>query len=218
MNFLPEMKYLVISNENNCIYTYTPRLHTALALAEGNVDSFVLGVTYSNMGKAEDYDRIINRDLFYEKIWSLDIGKTMFLTVVEDENISDSWKHTREVLRVRQEGFFLWETLVNNAFARVGHHLWDHFDVFAEHELAKCDSENESYEWTIEEYARIMDLSAKEAYKELKLQIESDKMKKFRIEAIATKWKNEINKITNRDQLTILKQQISREFWKNAMI
>lgn len=218
MNFLPEMKYLVISNENNCIYTYTPRLHTAMAIAEGNVDAFVHGVTYANMGKIEDYDRIINRDLFYEKIWSIDIGRTMILSVMDPDDISDGWKYTRELIRIRQEGFFHWETLVNNAYARVSHHIWEHFDVFADHELSKCDPENDKYEWTIEEYARIMSLSTQEAYKELKLQLESDKMKKFRIETFAMKWKEEINRVTNRDQLQIVRQQMSRDFWQNAMI
>jgi hypothetical protein len=213
-----EMKYLILSNENNCVYTSSPRKHTALALAEGNTDSYVLGLTYANVGDYADYDKITNRDVFWEKVWHLDVAKSMKFTTLSDDSVSDSWKVTRNELRIRQEAFFLWETLVHNAYAKLSGPIWDQFDIFAEHELAKCEPDDDKYEWTIEEYARIMDQPVKQAYKELKLQIESDKMKRFRIETMAKRWKNEINKIKNRDDLADIRQKMNREFWKDASI
>ena len=215
---MPEMKYLIVSNENNCVYTYTPRLHTALALADGNVDAVVHGVTYANTAKDKDYEMIVNRDLFYHNVYHVDIGKTMEFTILEGDAVSDSWRKTREILRARQEAFFFWETMVHNSFANVHRHIWQEFDIFVDNELSKCDPENNKYEWSIEECARIMGMDTEHAYKEMKLEMESNKLKMFRIELMAQKWKNEINSVDTRDELTYVKQRMSREFWKNAMI
>jgi hypothetical protein len=211
-----EMKYLLVSHENFCVYTFTPRKHTALALAEGDSDIFVFGATYANMN-AKDYESIWNRDLFYDKTYNLDLVKNE-LNIVDDTKISQSWLDKRVLIRSRQELFFAWETHTTNANLRTQKSLWENLNVYIEQELDKCVPKINQYTWAIEEWARIIQVPVKEAYKELKLQVESDKLKRFRIEAMAEKWKRTINAMTNIQTQENIKAEMVKEFWLNAWI
>jgi hypothetical protein len=213
-----EMKYLVISNENNCVYTFTPRKNTAVALADGGGDAYALGVTYANMSKPSDFEMIKNRDVFYDKIYQFDTGKTNSFMIVDQKNVSQSWLDRRNLLRARQEAFFAWETMVENANLYTTKNVWNDFDVYMENELGKCDVKEKSFSWVIEEWARIFNTSVEESYKELKLQSESNRIKKFRVEAMAEKWKRKINAMTSPDEVTNLRKEMNKEFWLNSWI
>ena len=209
-----EMKYLILSMENWCIFTYTPRAISASAMAAGDGDSVVKGITFGN---CVDYGKISNRDMFYSNIYMME-QKTNKLVIVPDDQVSDSWKQQREILRLRQDAIFLWETYTANSLVRVVRHAWQHFDVVAEAELSKCDPTADQFTHIIEEYARIMELPVNRAYKELKLRIESDNVARFRIQAMAEKWKNKINQSNTADEINKVKQEMLNEFWLNSYI
>ena len=209
-----DMKYLILSTENFCVYTMSPRVITANALVSGEGDSMIRGITWSN---SVEYNRVTNRDFFYDKIYMVDTKRNAFIEV-DPANVSDSWKQTREVLRLRQDAFFNWETHMNNSLARVMRNTWDHFDVVAEEEIAKCDPANNSYTWILEEYARIIDVPVPQAVKELKLRIESDNITKFRIQALGDKWRAKINNCFTFNDIEAARQEMVREFWLNSLI
>lgn len=214
MNYMTDMKYLILSTENFCVYTMSPRVLTANALVAGEGDSMIRGITWSN---SIDYNKVTNRDFFYNKIYTVDTKRNAFIEV-DPANVSDSWKKTREILRLRQDAFWNWETHLNNSLARVMRHAWDHFDVVAEEEIAKCDPAVGSYTWILEEYARILDIPVDRAVKELKLRIESDNITKFRIQTLGEKWRNKINECNNFNDIETARQEMVREFWLNSLI
>ena len=209
-----EMKYLILSTENFCVYTMSPRVITANALVSGHGDSMIRGITWSN---SVEYNRVVNRDFFYNKIYMVDTKRNAFVEVDPDK-VSDTWKETREILRLRQDAFYNWETHVANSLARVIRHSWEHFDVVAEQEIAKCDPANNVYTWILEEYARTMSVSVQQAYKELKLRIESDNISRFRIQALAEKWKLKINQCNTFSDIEATRLEMVREFWLNSLI
>lgn len=209
-----EMKYLILSTENQCIYTMTPRVITANALVSGDGDSLIKGVT---KGNSVDFHKIKNREMFYEKIYMVE-NKRNSIVEIPSEHVSDSWKRQRDILFLRQEIFYNWETYTATSLARITRHKWDHFDVMAENELAKCNPSNNEFTWIIEEYARVMEVPADRAYKELKLRIESDNITRFRITALAEKWKNKINQGETPEEFSVIKREMVKEFWLNSSI
>ena len=63
-----DMKYLIISQENFCVYTWTTRVITANALISGDGDSMIRGVTISN---CISYNTITDRDMFVNKVYQI---------------------------------------------------------------------------------------------------------------------------------------------------
>lgn len=192
----------------------TPRVITANALVSGDGDSLIKGVT---KGNSVDFHKIKNREMFYEKIYMVE-NKRNSIVEIPSENVSDSWKRQRDIIFLRQEVFYNWETYTTTSLARLTRHKWDHFDVMAENELAKCNPGNNEFTWIIEEYARVMEVPVDRAYKELKLRIESDNITRFRITALAEKWKIKINQCEAPEEFDVVKRDMLKEFWLNSSI
>lgn len=211
---MQDMKYLVVSMENNVVYTYTPRSITATALCEGDIDSIVVGLTYA-ITPAADYNMVKNRDLFYGKAYVFD-PKKYSLVETDVNNLSDSWKETQELVRMRQEAFFTWESLMYNALLKATQNTWDGYDFVAYTELSKCDPSEGVFTPTVTEYARILEIPVLSAYKELKLQTETQIMKKFRIQSLSEKWKRKINTCYTKDDIEAAKKQMHREYITNG--
>ena len=211
---MQDMKYLIVSMENDCVFTYTPRAITAAALCEGDIDSVVVGLTYAYT-PAADYNMIKNRELFYGKSYVFDF-KNNSLTETSQDNLSASWKQTQEVVRLRQEAFFNWETLTWNASLKATQNTWDGYDFVAYTELEKCDPALGVFTPPIQEYARILEMPTADAFKELKLQTDTQILKKFRIQSLSEKWKRKINTCYTKDEIEAVKKQMNREFITNG--
>ena len=212
---MKDMKYVLISTENNCVFTYTPLPTMASAIQQGESDTFIIGITKAN---CPDYDNFKDRDYFYDRIMYFDIMRTYKFIETSPDDVSDKWKQRREIIRLRQELFYLWDTHAHNSLARNTQYAWPHFTVVAEAELAKCNPAENDFTWIIEEYARIMEVDTKTAYKELKLQIESDNIRNFRVQILAEKWKKEINACTDSTMIAETRRKMIREFWQNSYI
>lgn len=211
---MKSMKYLVISMENWCVFTYTESMHIANALAAGSGDVVVFGVA-QNSNKW--YQKIKDRDMFYEKVIMLD-SKNRTMKVMSADTVSDSWRDTQDLLRMRQRSFFAWETATWGALSKLEKNHWNYFDTICEQELAKSDPDTNTYSLLIEEYARTMDQPVDHAFKDLKMRIESDNAAKFRVQALADRWKNKINESFTREELQATVQEMRREFWLNSRI
>lgn len=211
---MQDMKYLVVSMENDCVFTFSPRSITACALAEGDIDAVTVGMTYAYTQVA-DYNMVKNRDVFYGKAYAYDF-KNYSLKEVPYENLSDSWKQTQEIVRMRQEAFFTWESLTANSALKTTQNTWDGYDFVAYTELSKCNTLEGLFTQPIQEYARILEMPVEEAFKELKLQTEAQIIKKFRIQSLAEKWKRKINTCYTKDEIDAAKKQMHREFLTNG--
>jgi hypothetical protein len=211
---MKNMKYILVSMENWCIFTYTSSMHIANALATGAGD-----VVVSGLGRNSNkwYGKIKERDMFYEKVVMLD-SKNRNMQVVSADTVSDSWRDMQDLLRMRQRAFAHWETATCAALSKLEKHHWNYFDTICEQEIAKSNPDTDTYSLLLEEYARTMDQPVDHVYKDLKLRIESDNAAKFRVQALSDRWKNKINEAFTREELTATVQEMQREFWLNSRI
>ena len=208
------MIYLVISFENFCVYTMAKDVVIAIALVAGMPDSFVKGVSEFN---SADYHKIISKKYFYNNIIQINKGRGTF-TEVAPESVSNEWKNNQTIIKLRQDLFAYWNTYVNSALTRSTKHAWRGFSDAVCRELDKCDPANKKYSILIDEYADIQDLPVDQAYKTLKLEIESDIITKFRITAFADKWKNVINQVATRQEVEDINQKMIIDFWSNMVL
>jgi hypothetical protein len=208
------MKYLIVSLENFFIYTIADSVIIANALVSGNGDTMIFPVNSTN---SIDYNKMLDRQTFYKTIYFLD-KKTLQIYETPYTNVSVEWRKQQQILSIRQDLFYTWETFTNSALSRVTRHSWDQFDQMVTIELDKCDPKNNQFTMMIEEYARVMETPVDQMYKELKLKIESDNVRKFRIQAMAERWKNIINDITDISEIAKIKKTMIREFWRNSLI
>lgn len=208
---IPDAKYLLVSIKNNCVYTYTPRRIMATALADGHTDIIIKTATKSSFSS---YALFTDRTFFYDKVKKLD-DKTTKFTDVDIENVSIEWRQLREQLFLRQNAFVQWETLTANALTSRNKYMWPEFGSYMEVELLKCSPELGQYTPAVEEYARILEMPIDQAFKELKLKIESDTNIKIRIQALAEKWKRRINQGTTAEELNGIRRDMANEFLPN---
>ena len=209
-----ETKYLIASLENTSVYLMTPSVITANALVSGSGDSIIKVFTAYN---SADYGKI-TRNMFTEKVYSIDQKAGNIFVEMPDEHVSASWKETRSTLLIRQHLFGRWESFTKQALARQTRHQWGEFDFVAMEQIKESDPSSNTYTWMLEEYARIVEIPVDRAYKELKLRLESDLMTKFRIQALAEKWKDRINQVTMQQQVEDVRREMAREFWQNSSI
>ena len=211
-----EMRYLIGSTENNCVFTVSTRPINATALTSGLIDSFVTGITPCT--HKDLYKQTADRDFFYTHIWSLDVKHGAKLTLANPAAVSSSWLALRELVRARQSMFTIWESFTASALVKSQRHQWDQFNTVAQEQIAQCDAGNNQFTPMIEEYARCLNLPPDQALKELQLQTESDNFSRFRITAMAEKWKQKINAATTVEQVAQIRSPMSRDFWQNAAI
>lgn len=209
-----EARYLIASLENTSIYLMTPSIITANALVSGSGDSIIKVFTAYN---SVDYN-IINRNMFTEKIYSINQNLGNTFVEMPEEHVPASWRETRDVLLIRQLLFGRWESFTKQALARQTRHQWAEFDFIAMEQIKESNPSSNTYTWMLEEYARIVEMPVDRAYKELKLRLESDLMTKFRIQALAEKWKDKINQVTMQQQVEDVRREMGREFWQNSSI
>lgn len=209
-----DMKYLIISQENFCVYTWTSRVITANALIAGDGDSMIRGVTVSN---CISYNTITDRDMFVNKVYQINNHRNE-LVEVPLSNVTDSWKEKQQLLRYKQDAFWNWESNINASLARTIKHTWDSFDVVAQRALESSNPTTGEYSILIQEYARTLEQPVELAYKELKLRIDSDNITKFRVSALEEKWKNKINACLTKEEIELTRQAMVRELWLNSLI
>jgi len=206
-----DMHYLVVSHENFCVYTSTNRLVTANALASSSIDCFVRGITPF----VNNYEKFKNRTEFYDNVWKND-KRSGQLVPIDPTQVSESWLINREIIKRRHILFGIWETHTGNALLRVDTTKWTAFSAVADIEITKCDPSKGFYTLMIEEYARIVERPVEQVFAELSLKIETENITKFRITALAEKFKDMINQAITQEELDIVRMQIYTEFWGNA--
>lgn len=211
---MKSMKYIIVSMENWCIFTYTESLHIANAISAGVGDAVTVG-----MSKASNkwYEKIKNRNMFYQKVIMLD-SKNRTMKEMPADTVTDSWRETQDLIRLRQRAFFAWETATWAALSKLERNHWDYFDTVCEQEMARCNPDQDQYTPMIEEYARTIEQPVDHAYKNLKMRIESDNVAKFRVQSISEKWKNKINESYTREEMQATVQGMQRDFWLNSRI
>jgi len=209
---MKDVLYIVISYENFCVHTVSRNLVTATALASSSIDCFIQGI----FPQSPMHKQITSRDFFYDTVWKSD-GKAA-LTEIDKSQVTDSWLAERDVIRLRQDLFGLWEQWTHNALARVSSTKWTLFNAVAKSELEKCDISNGIFTPLIQEYARVREMEINAAVAELSLKIDTENAIKFRITALAEKYKDKINKIMTRDDLILVRDCMHQDFWGNSTL
>lgn len=208
-----EAKYLILSTENNCIYTWTDSEVVAAAINDGDMDSLVRVITRHNSAKS--FNLLDTADV--TDTYTVDLVKNA-VSIISNTDVTESWLNQKNILLFRQRCFDYWHTTVVDAYARIAPSVWQSFDVVALDEVNKCDPSKSYYTPMIEEYANVLGKSLPDTYKELKLTLESNLIKKFRIQGLSEKWKNIINSATNVNSFDAIKLGINQDFWHFALI
>lgn len=211
------MRYLFVSWENYCIFGSTHRLVTANAILEGvGSHAYVRGITPLQVG-AEKYKIINAPENFAKAVYKMTDANAE-LVEVDASRVSAEFVQYRNIIQNRLYLFNVWESYVAGTMARTHRYKWDEFHTMATIELEKCDPKTDSYTPVFEEYARTLGQECSIVYKELKLRTETDTLTRFRITALAEKWKRKINQVTNKEQNFNLITQMRQEFWTNSFI
>jgi hypothetical protein len=208
-----ETKYLILSMENECIYTITTDPETANALAASNINTIIRPITRRSFS---DYDKV-NRDYFKDKIYKSDF-RNRTISEIDSTLISQNWKDEREWMLLRQEALTVLEVQYRIAITPTQWSYEDNFSNEVWQEIMLCDPNNDLYTRYIEEYARIVDKSSNQVYKELKLKIEGEKFIRFRINALVERWKLKINQIKTQEDYEKLRLDLIDEFWWKSKI
>jgi hypothetical protein len=208
-----EAKYLILSTENNCIYTWTNNDVVANAINDGDMDSLIRVITKHN--SLESFEKLNTADL--TDTYAVNLSKNT-VAKISNTDVSESWLNQKNILLFRQKCFDYWHTTVVDAFSRISPTVWQSFEVIALDQINKCDPSINYYIPAIEEYANILGKSLPDTYKDLKLTLESNFIKKFRIQALADKWKSIINSTTDVDSFESIKLSMNQDFWHFALI
>lgn len=207
------MRYLIISYENLCVYTVVDSPIIANALVGSPIDSFVRAISPAT---CPEYS-LCTDEYFYNDVYKIATGKNSIMLSSKDD-VSKEWLVNREILRARRNIFKVWESHTANALIRVQRYQWDGFTALANSQLEKCDVSNEKYTIMLEEFARVVELPVDQFCKDLQLKLEADNITKFRITALAEKWKHKINSARSREDLTTIVPEMHQEFNSNSFI
>jgi len=204
-------KYLIVSLENISILVMTESIVIANALISGSGDEII---RYIDPIISADYD-IMTEEKFNEGFYTMDGKNRNRLVLLSDEYITDSLREKKKVLNFRKYLLEMLESFTASALVRQVRHKWSEFDLVAMEQIKQSDPATGNYTWMMEEYSRIMGMPVEHAYKELKIRIESDILTKFRVQALAEKWKDAINQTTSESDKSTIIAGMGRDFWKN---
>ena len=207
------MLYLIISYENLCVYTVVDSPIIANAIVGSSIDAYILAITPAS---CRDYE-LCTDEYFYNNVCKIANGKANIMMSSKD-SVSEEWLINREILRTRKNIFKVWEIFTANALIRVQRYQWDGFTALARSELEKCNLSNNNYTMMIEEFATTVNLPIDQFCKDLKLKIEADDITKFRITALAEKWKSKINSARKKSEFVVIVPEMYQEFNSNSFI
>jgi hypothetical protein len=156
-------------------------------------------------------------EYFYKDVYKVATGKNSIMPSSKND-VSKEWLVNQEILRARRNIFKVWESYTANALIRVQRYQWDGFTALANSQLEKCDVSNDKYTIMLEEFARVVELPVDQFCKDLRLKLEADNITKFRITALAEKWKHKINSAQSKQDFTTIIPEMHQEFNSNSFI
>jgi len=211
---MDNIKYLIISWENQGVFTLETDPVIANSLASSNLNCYVRAVFKLSFPKIVDLD---NRDYFKNNHYRLE-GKGFELQPLTSNLISSDWLAEQEAMFLRQDAHLFLKYHSTTAMVGMERNMWDNFSIEAEIELDKCDPDSGVYTRPIEEYARTLKKSVEQTYKELKLTVEGEKLVRFRIAALTKFFQLKINDIKTVAERDFIKKYIVNEFWNKSQI
>jgi hypothetical protein len=208
------IKYLIISWENQGIFTVETDPVIANSLGSSNINCYARPIYEFNLPKINE---ITGRDYFKNNFYKID-GKGNEIHPLSTDLITADWLDEQDAMFYRQDAHYFLKTHSTAAVAGMERNVWEHFSIEAEIELDKCDPDTGVYTHPIEEYARVMKKSVQQTYKELKLTVEGEKLVRFRVAALTKFFQLKINDIKTKDELNFIKHYIVYEFWRKSQI
>jgi hypothetical protein len=208
------IKYLIVSWENQGVFTVETDPVIANSLASSNINCFPRAIFEFNFPKI---DNITNRDYFKNNYYKLE-SKGFELQPLASNLISSDWLAEQEAMFFRQDAHLFLKYHSSTAMMGMERNMWENFSIEAEIELDKCDPDSGVYTRPIEEYARTLKKSVEQTYKELKLTVEGEKLVRFRIAALTKFFQLKINDIKTVAERDFIKKYIVNEFWNKSQI
>jgi hypothetical protein len=211
---MPDIKYLIISWENQGIFTIEEDPVIANSLGSSNINCYARPIYEFNLPKIKE---IAGRDYFKNNFYKLD-GKGNEMQPLPTDLITSDWLDEQNAMFFRQDAHHFLKIHTTASIAGMERNTWGNFSIEAEIELNKCDPINSIYTRPLEEYARITKKSVEQTYKELKLTTEGEKLLRFRVAALTKFFQLKINDIKTASDLQFIKLYILNEFWKKSQI
>lgn len=208
------IKYLIVSWENQGIFTIETDPVIANGLASSNLNCYVRDLfefNFPNLAEIKD------RDQFKNNYYKLD-SKSYELQPLLPHLINDSWLAEQEAMFLRQDALIYLRYNARLAMTGMERNVWSNFSIEAEIELDKCKPDEGIYTRPLEEYARIMNQPVEQTYKELKLTVEGEKFVRFRVAALTKFFQIKINNIKTKDDFYFIQKYIMHEFWNKSHI
>jgi hypothetical protein len=206
------MKCFIYDTSNQGIIWIGGSIPVANKLKQGILDSdFTLIMPGHSI-----YDSINSADLINTH-WHWD-HKNQKITIIDSNNINPLYLENKKIVLMRGPvmgylyGLVFWALRKTKVFPADG------IDSDINFSLQQCDPENNIYSYSVIEYATICEMPPKEAYKQLKLQVENLQSQKLRIYSYADYFSSKINQCRTKEELDLVKEDIFKKFVKDSYI
>ena len=212
---MSDIRYLLYDNGSRLVLTVEEDPIVASALASGSFYSTTIHII-----PIQPTDQYFNNDrAVYQKIPHQVIKKQYQNTVaITDSSVPEAFTVDQRIIQNRQDIFRIWGMLNTEVLSRNRSSYWDNFETEVYTQLGLCSPGNKQFTPMIEEYAYILGVDPEIAYKELKLKSDGERMLKFRITALAEKWKLKINSLSMSTELEQVKLDMIDDFRKNSSL
>lgn len=206
------MKCFVYDNSNQGIIWIGGSIPVANKLKQGILDSEFTLITPGH----PIYDSINATDLINTD-WHWD-HKNHKITNIDTNNINPLYLENKRIILMRGPFMGYLYSLVFWALRKTKIFPSDGIDNEINFSLQQCDPEHDIYSYSIIEYATICKMPHKEAYKQLKLQVENIQSQKLRIYSYADYFSDKVNQCQTQQELDLVKEEMFTKFVKDSYI
>ena len=206
------MKCFVYDNSNQGIIWIGGSISVGNKLKQGILDSEFTLITHGHPA----YDSI-NKDDLANTNWHWD-HKNHKITIIDDHNINPLYLENKRIILMRGPVMGYLYGLIHWALRKTKVFPVDGIDNDINFSLQQCDAKNNIYSYSVIEYATICKMPHKEAYKQLKLQVENIQSQKLRIYSYADYFSDKVNQCRTQQELDLVKEEMFTKFVKDSYI
>lgn len=207
------MKCFVYDLSNDGIVWVGTSLPIANRLRQGILDCDV-GVVYPMQ---KNLYKILSDPAMLEKplLWG---HKTRSITHLPKNSINSLYTEKCKLAVTRSPAFAKLILLANIVLKKIHDSPVTNVENDLAMALARCDPNNNVFDYSITEYGLICGMSSAEAYKEIKLYVENMQTQKIRVHSYVEYFSKKINSISTQEELIAIVGEIDKKFIKDSYI
>jgi hypothetical protein len=206
------MKCFVYDNSNQGIIWIGGSIPVGNKLKQGILDS-----EFTLIIPGHPIYNSINKDDLANTNWHWD-HKNHKITIIDDHNINPLYLENKRIILMRGPVMGYLYGLIHWALRKTKVFPVDGIDNDINFSLQQCDPKNNIYSYSVIEYATICKMPHKEAYKQLKLQVENIQSQKLRIYSYADYFSDKVNQCQTQQELDLVKEEMFTKFVKDSYI